>query len=155
METIETVSQYELERGKPVPRFKHSIVQARLVGQLLRHEDKYDVLSEIDVVMNSKPYTPDIYLYPKRPIDWAAEDEVMTAPPLIAVEILSGAQSLDDLVIKATASLKAGAGACWGIAPSMQTIFVMKSGVKTEAYTRGVLTDDATGVAVNVDEFFR
>ncbi len=155
-EIVETVSQYELERGKPVPRERHSLVQANIIGQLYTYRSQYTVLSEIDIVADGKPYTPDICLYPKRPINWTTEvEQPITDPPLIAVEIMSQTQTVEQLMKKANAYLNAGAGAAWVVIPSLQTLTVMKRNAKPDTHTRGIVKDDATGVEVNLDEIFR
>lgn len=154
METTTAISQYELERGKPVPREKHSLVQLRLSMAFARHE-AYSVLPEIDVELNGKLSVPDICVYPKREVNWTAEENPITEPPLIVVEIISQSQSVDELIRKAEGYLAAGVGAAWVVVPSAQTIFVLKPNAKIEAYTKGVIKDDATGIEVNVDEIFR
>jgi hypothetical protein len=49
MEATTVISQYELERGKPVPRFKHGIVQGNLIVALAAYREKYSIVPEIDI----------------------------------------------------------------------------------------------------------
>jgi Uma2 family endonuclease len=155
MEATATISQYELERGKPVPRFKHGIVQGNLIVALAAYREKYSIVPEIDIELNGKPSVPDICIYHKRAVDWTAEEDPITEPPLIAVEIISQSQSIDELVRKGEGYLAAGVGAVWIVAPSLQTFFVMKANTKIEPYTRGTIKDDATGIEIRVDEIFQ
>ncbi len=155
METTTTISPYELERGKPLPRFKHGIVQGNLIVALAAYREKYSIVSELDIELNGQPSVPDVCVYPKREVNWTAEEDPITEPPLIAVEILSQSQSIDELMRKAEAYLAAGVGAVWVVVPSAQTVFALKPNAKIEAYTKGIITDDATGIEVNVNEIFR
>ncbi len=70
---------------------------------------------------------PDVSVYRRLKDVNALRDEVKgTEPPLLAVEILSPTQPLDDLVRKAEAYLAAGVGACWLVQPSLQTVTVFR-----------------------------
>jgi Uma2 family endonuclease len=155
MDSTHVVSQYELERGKPVPRLKHGIVQANLVALLYRYVKQFDIISELDINVNGKSYTPDVCVYPKFPRDWTAEEEPIAAAPLIAIEITSQSQSLDALIQKADVYLRAGTPTVWLVIPSLQTIFVLLPTTKPIAYTHGLLKDDATGIEISVDDVFR
>ncbi|MDW8466689.1 MAG: Uma2 family endonuclease [Chloroherpetonaceae bacterium] len=124
MET-QTISQYELERGKPVPRFKHALVQGNLIAALSSHRDRYSILPELDLELNGKPFVPDICVYPKRTVNWTAEEGPMTEPPLLSIEIISQSQTIDELIRRAEAYLAAGTKAAWVVVPSAQTIFVL------------------------------
>jgi Uma2 family endonuclease len=155
MESTTAISQYELERGKPVPRQKHAAVQGNLIMAFGSYRDKYSILPELDLELNGKPSVPDVCIYPKRPVDWSAEEAPVTEPPLIAIEIISQSQTVDELIRKAEGYLAAGVGAAWVVVPSAQTIFVLKPNAKIEPYAKGIITDDATGIEVNVEEVFR
>jgi Uma2 family endonuclease len=155
METTDAISQYELERGKPMPRRKHGIVQARLTGQLLRYEDRFDIMSEIDVSIENKLYTPDVCVYPKSPIDWTAEETPMATPPVVAIEIISQSQSIETLIQKAEVYLSAGTAAVWLVIPSLQAIFVLLPNIKPIPYTSGILKDHSTGIEILIDDVFR
>jgi Uma2 family endonuclease len=155
METT-TISQYELERGKPVPRFKHSRVQSNLIVALSTHQNQYDVLPELDVVLNGKPFVPDICVYPKGTPNWTGEEEPFREPPLIAIEIISPSQSLEHLLTRASEYLTAGAGAAWVVVPAVQTVYVMNApNAKPRAFTDGTIKDERTGIEVNTKDVFR
>lgn len=155
METTTAISQYELERGKPVPRQRHAIVQANLIGALLSYKDRYNIFPELDVELNGKLYVPDICVYPKQTIVWAAEEELIKTAPLITIEIISPTQTIDQLLKKADIYLSAGVGAAWVVVPALQTITVLKPDRSAKSYANGIITDEATGIDVAVDEIFR
>ena len=61
------LSQYELERNKPMPSFNHSLVQARISSYLLvNYEDKFTSLPEISLQLPKvEAAVLDIAIYPK------------------------------------------------------------------------------------------
>ncbi|MCS7012438.1 MAG: hypothetical protein NZM05_02230, partial [Chloroherpetonaceae bacterium] len=69
METL-TISQYELERGKPVPRLRHSILQHRLDVAFARYDAQFSILPEIDLELGGKLFVPDVCVYPKQQVSW-------------------------------------------------------------------------------------
>ena len=77
--TTEALSDYERERGKPLPSFNHGTIQALVIGELLKHRDEFSIVSELSLELprgeageNGEPLrvTPDICVYPKKDVDW-------------------------------------------------------------------------------------
>jgi len=66
-ETLETqpaetppLSDYEVERGKPMPSESHGIAQANLIGEIAK-DKRFRPISELRILLPSgKPYIPDI-----------------------------------------------------------------------------------------------
>ncbi|PSR01993.1 MAG: hypothetical protein BRD47_04455, partial [Bacteroidetes bacterium QS_8_68_28] len=67
--TTEALSDYEKERGKPLPSFNHGTIQALVIGELLKHRDEFSIVSELSLELprgeageNGEPLrvTPDI-----------------------------------------------------------------------------------------------
>lgn len=71
MEALETtLSDYELERGKPLPSFNHGFVQANLTAELSsRLRSNYNVATELNLELHGQRLVADIVALPKRPID--------------------------------------------------------------------------------------
>jgi hypothetical protein len=67
METTEIASEYELERGKPIPSKNHGKLQMR-IGHLMldRYAQQYDVVSEATLEMPEHPRVPDLAFFPAR-----------------------------------------------------------------------------------------
>jgi len=66
METqiLETVSDYELERNKPMPNFNHGFIQANLVFALREQYGKqYSVVSEVSIPTGTTTVTPDVLVF--------------------------------------------------------------------------------------------
>ncbi len=60
MNAMETLSPYELERGKPTPSRHHSKLQGRLThARLSRYERQFDVLPELSLSFTTGDATPD------------------------------------------------------------------------------------------------
>jgi len=155
MEAVQSLSDYELERGKPMPSWNHGLVQIYLGAALLRYDEKYSILSELTLELAGTQYTPDISVYSKLPTDWQHDEVRKTDPPLMVVEILSPKQSLDELVRKADAYFEAGVRSCWIVQPSLEAIAVLEPGEKPRLYSSGEVRDPATDVSVRVEEIFK
>ncbi len=157
MEAVaQAFSEYELERGKPMPSRNHSLVQVSLIGEFLRQGDELSILSEFSLELEGTPFVPDISVHRRMQDVDVLHDEIKgTEPPLLAVEILSPTQPLDDLVQKASAYLKAGVQACWLVQPSLQNITVFLPGQSPRTYTEGEVTDPTTGITVKLEDVFR
>ncbi|MDX2189393.1 MAG: Uma2 family endonuclease, partial [Bacteroidota bacterium] len=101
MQKIVEISDYEIERGKPMPSNIHSIIQSNLIFLLKSFYKKtYNIHSELTFEVNMERFTPDISLLPKQPIDFQHDIIVFPTPPITAIEILSPTQILGDLFIK-------------------------------------------------------
>ena len=100
---IEQVSDYELERGKPMPTLNHSIIQSNLIfGLTLHYRDRYSVLSELNLTMPERPdAVPDIAIYPKLQIDFLHDVTSMVDMPLTVIEIVSPSQSDAEILANA------------------------------------------------------
>ncbi len=153
MET-QVLSEYEVERGKPLPSQNHALIQSSITAALVRDAPQYSILTELSLELNGSPFVPDISIYPKLAADPLQDEIKKTDPPLITIEILSPTQSFDEVVKKAHAYLKAGVKSCWLIQPALQGVTVLLSGEKPDFYASGEITDSATGITVNVGEIF-
>lgn len=150
------ISQYEIERRKPAPRYKRSRVQANLIGLLLACRERYDILPELDIELNGKPFVPDICVYPKGQPDWFGEEEPFRAPPLLAIEIISPSQSIEQLLSRANEYLSAGANAVWIVVPALQTLYALTApNAKPIAFNSGIVRDEKTGIELSIEESFR
>ncbi len=155
MEAV-ALSEYEMERGKPMPSRNHALVQSCMTVAFMRYDDKLSILPEFSLELDGQPFVPDISVYRRLQDVSALHDEIKgTEPPLLAVEILSPTQPLDDLVQKAEAYLEAGVEACWLVQPSLQNITVFLPGQRPLTYTAGEVSDPGTGITVQLEEVFR
>lgn len=99
---IEQLSDYERERGKPMPTLNHAVIQGNLIFNLKLHfRERFTIASELNITMPERPDTvPDIAIYPKLQIDFLHDINSMTEMPLTIIEIVSPSQSDADILAK-------------------------------------------------------
>ena len=154
---IEQLSEYELERGKPMPTLNHSIVQGNLVFAMkLNYRQQFTFLPEINLTMPERPDTvPDIAIYPKLQIDFFNDITSMTEMPLTIIEIVSPSQSDAEIIAKFKRYFDAGIKSCWLVMPSFQAISVYSAFGKYRFFSDNeTLTDPTTGIEVSLSEVF-
>jgi Uma2 family endonuclease len=155
MPVAREISEYELERGKPLPSRNHGIVQFNLSLAFGPYAEKYSFIPELSLELDGEPLVPDMSVFPRLPVDWRNDQVKLTEPPLMVVEILSPTQALDQLVQKAGTYFGAGVRSCWIVEPVLETVVVLSPDEKPATYTGGEIVDPATGITVRVDEIFR
>jgi Uma2 family endonuclease len=150
---VEKLESYEEDRRKPMPSFNHAIVQANLIGQLI-HQRDFRVASELTLEFEGQKYTPDIVVYPWRPVDFRHDDIVRNDPPLLAIEIFSPTQGAQEILDKTEIYFRNGVKSCWIVSPAFRTITVLKPDGSQEIYDSGKVTDPATGITIDLDAVF-
>lgn len=153
------LSDYEIERGKPMPSTVHAFVTKNLLLFLeIHYRQRYTILPELSLERSgdSPPTVPDIAIYPKFKIDIHQDTVRRTDIPAGIVEILSPSQSLDDLVVKAEYFLLAGVQSVWIVAPSLEAILVYHAPNRYDFF-RGeeVLQDDRLGIELPLASVFQ
>ncbi len=149
------LSEYEIERGKPLPSRNHALVQSSMIVAFMHYAEEYSILPEFSLELDGNPFVPDISVYRRLRADPLRDEIKGMEPPLMAVEILSPTQPLDDLVQKASAYLEAGVQSCWLVQPSLQTITLFLPDHKPRTYTEGEVNDPATEIMVRLEDVFR
>src|SRR6185503_12839401 len=109
---------YEEERGKPMPSTNHAVVQTNLIVEFARNRD-YRVLSELTLDINGKPYTPDLSIYRRTPVDWRHDIPRRPDPPLVVAEIFSPHQGTQEVLDKVDIYFGFGVKSCWIVSPPM------------------------------------
>lgn len=158
METLVApiLSDYEIERRKPMPSKNHAIIQMRISGSLFsRYSSRFTILPEIRIEINDTDFTPDICVYPVIPFDSRHDEIRMTALPLTAIEILSPTQSVEELVAKFGVYFTAGVGSGWLVQPALQTIFLLTPDNKIAVFHDKPLVDPTTGIELDLNEVFK
>lgn len=155
--TIEQLSDYERERGKPTPSLNHAVVQGNLVFALktvYRHQ--YTILSELNLTMPVRPDTvPDIAIYPKLVIDFSHDVNSMTQMPIAILEIISASQSIDNILSKFERYFNAGVKSCWLVLPSLKAIAVYSTIGQYQFFTDNTtLIDAIAGIELPLSDIF-
>ncbi|MFY7998078.1 MAG: Uma2 family endonuclease [Candidatus Kapaibacteriota bacterium] len=151
----EAISAYELERGKPMPNKQHAATQENLIDVLLRYKHLYRRLPELSLRLHGEKFVPDIALYPRSASDWHEPEKEMTIPPLLAIEIVSPSQSMDEMKVKADKYLAAGVKSVWLVFPALAGVMVFHEGRKAHFFSDGELLDDVLDIRVLIDEVFQ
>lgn len=157
MENAIAISQYELERGKPMPSFNHGSVQANLIFEIkLHYRDSYRVISELSLDLDTWESVPDICIYPFTPLDTKKDIVTMLKPPLCAIEIISPSQSLNMLVTKANDYFKHGVQSCWLVLLGLDNIYVYSDADHYEIFkTHETLHDKKLDISFSLKEVFK
>lgn len=151
-----TISDYELERGKPMPNEQHSITQSNIIIAFAqRYKNQFRILSELSIVLGERTAVPDICVYPRYTINWLQDvPAAKSEPPLLVVEIVSPSQTLAQIRDKALEYFRFGIRSCWIVQPEIQTISVLHPGEKTRTFDSGIVEDSLTGISITVEEVF-
>lgn len=144
---VEHVSEYELERGKPMPNAIHGAIQANLSFELkLRYRDSHRIMSEVSLATQPDGTTPDVVIYPNFKLDYINEPAKRTDPPLTCIEIQSPSQSNEDMIAKTNIYFAFGVKSCWVVLPSLRAVMIFdRPGHYTFFYEDDTLRDTHTG----------
>lgn len=154
----DAVSDYEIERGKPMPSLNHSLVQPQITFLLKRDYGKeFSTPSELELAFLPKNAVPDICIYPKMHINFEEEDTLkMKEVPLTAIEILSPKQALEDVLSKARKVYFAnGVKSVWVVLVSLKTVVVMTPDMPPKYFVEGELFDPVTNIRLTVSDIFQ
>jgi Uma2 family endonuclease len=148
-------SDYQTERGKPLPNFHHGIIQSSLGFQLnLNYRKRFRIASELHVDLLVRERVPDLAIYESTPFDPDDNPLVMSAP-LGAIEILSEMQSISVLKKKSKEYFNADTRSYWLVLPSFQSIYVFSSPNDYEIYRHtDILKDKILDIELDLSEVF-
>lgn len=156
MPTAETaVSEYERERGKPMPSKMHSRIQYHLIGTFTAYEPEWMGFSELALELEGWEVTPDLCVYAQAGIDMTHEEVRVDEPPRLAVEIASPTQGTQELVDKARRLIEHGVESCWLVQPALRTITIFGDDGRSKTHSEGQVSDPATGIEVSLEDVFR
>ena len=152
----ETLSDYETERGKPMPNKIHSVIQSRLDRWLgIHYGDQFEIGTELSLDIPGKPATPDVVMMEKEPLDYFDDTPRESDPPLVAIEIASPSQGFSVFKDKAVRYFAFGVRSYWLVQPNLRTIYVFSAPQVYEAFfSHDVLRDPVVGVEMPLAEIF-
>ena len=154
--TLETLSAYEIERGKPMPDTIHAAIQTNLGFELrTKYREQFRILSELSLATMPDGTTPDLALYPAFMLDYDHRQARRTDPPLLCIEIQSPSQSPEEMVAKTEVYFRFGVQACWIVQPAMQCVFVYEQPGRFKVfYGDDVLRDEKLGIELPLAAVF-
>lgn len=150
------LSEYEIERNKPMPSLNHSIIQSNLNFLLnLHYREQYRIASELSLDLSDWPSVPDLSILPKMDIDLRHDVIALKEAPLVAIEIISPSQSLNELVNKAEKYFEHGVQSCWLVIPSLGNIYVFSTPDVYQIFRKNeILTDPSVDITLPLDQVF-
>lgn len=151
------LSDYEIERNKPMPSLNHGLVQANLIAILWSlYRTQFSVISELSLTLSGWKSVPDVCLFPKKSFNPKKDRITVEEPPICAIEIISPSQSSDLLSEKADEYFAHGVQSCWLVFPRFEYIQVYSSPDSFEIYRKNeVLKDEVLGISIPIAEVFQ
>lgn len=141
----------KVQGDKEVPSLNHSYICLQIIRQLLENPD-IEPLPELTLDIE-KGITPDICVYPKAKIrpNFRRDITKFSEMPILAIEVISVSQSIQDLLIKADILVKNGVKAVWTIEPFTNTIFVTTPGSEEKFTSQEIKSE---GIKVDFKKIF-
>ena len=157
MTTSLALSDYEIERGKPMPDKNHAFIQGNLLYFIrLKYGGNFSLLPEINLDLPIRERVPDLAIFP--PMDFVAdENEIrMRQVPLGVIEILSAKQDLTELMMKCSEYFSAGVKSYWLALPALKTIYVFYSPDEYVIYSgKDILQDKKLNIELDLVDIFK
>lgn len=157
METLEIVkSDYELERGKPMPTWNHAVLQQNILFEIRsKYPKRFTVLPELNLSVLGEKLVPDLAIFEGVRGIVPHDLNMVSEMPLLVVEILSPSQSVSELTAKAERYLQAGVISYWLVVPELMNISVSSAtGNYHGFYLPDTLRDPATGIELELVSLF-
>ena len=113
---------------KPMPKFRHSILQKRLLGEIDDPKDNYLTLPELRCTFGGRSIVPDIVVISLKRITLNEFDEPednFTKAPDWSIEILSPDQSTNRVIDNLLHCLHHGAKLGWLIDPNDYSVLIL------------------------------
>ena len=148
-EIDKTVVEQAEERN--MPSLNHSYICLQIIRQLLENP-QLEPLPELTLDIG-KGITPDICVYPKATIkpNFRRDITKYSERPILAIEVISASQNIQDLLIKADFLVANGVKAVWTIEPFTNTIFVTTQGSEEKFATQEI---ESEGIKVDFNKIF-
>ena len=155
METVIVKSDYEIERGKPMPSKNHAFAQTRLIVAFATQFKQYQVLSELSLQLEIGEKVPDLAIFKDIAFTPGKDEIRVSQMPLCAIEILSPKQNLGDLLAKAHSYFENGIPSYWLVLPDLKSIYVFTSPQEYVVFLKKeTLKDEVLKIELNLEEIF-
>jgi len=116
---------YPIEKEiSEMPSLNHSYICSKILKQLFEFEE-IEALTELTLDID-KGLTPDICVYPVQSIkpNFSRDVTKFQQMPILAIEVVSAHQNIQDVLEKSEKMVKAGVQTAWTIEPFTRSIFV-------------------------------
>ena len=157
-EALAVLSEYELERGKPMPSKNHAMVQGNLLLAIQPRYPQYRLLPELSLDLPIRDHVPDVAIYLQSQIAFTpgADETKVSTVPLGMIEIMSPTQNFSEFHQKRREYFKAGTKSYWLILPDLLTVYVYHDPEDYDIFTRkDKLIDRQLEIELDLGEIFR
>ena len=140
-----------------MPSRNHSRVAQKLGVLLSRFSEHVDVFQQLSLNLNGFKAIPDLSVFQvgKLPFDMVSDENEVTEPPSLIIEILSPMQNMQPLVNKVRDLIDHGVTTGWIVLPMSNVIVVYQKDMPPKPVVEGILRDAASGVEIEVAAVFR
>lgn len=135
---VEEAQYQQNKENQDMGSYNHSLVQAQLSALLLSQDSRFSVFIELNLdsgqidlnqfgLKAKEELKPDICLYPRAEKNAKVKKRDiirMSDMPLLAIEVVSPKQSVDEIIAKFEAYFTLGIKSCWLIIPTMEAVDV-------------------------------
>lgn len=139
-----------------MPSRNHSRVSHNLSVLLDRFKDRFSIHQQLSMNLDGWQTIPDLSLYPKGSLssDWLADEDEVTVPPALVIEILSPKQNVQPLVDKIREYGRHGVKSCWLVEPTTRVVSVFPALGGSRAFAEGTLRDESVGIEIPLVQIF-
>ncbi|HMO66412.1 MAG TPA: Uma2 family endonuclease [Verrucomicrobiota bacterium] len=143
MNTVPVLSLEEIQEDRPMPSRNQSRAAQNLAVALAPYRDRFEAFHQLSLNLDGWESIPDLCLYPAGilPRDWADDEDVVTRPPALVIEILSPKQNLQPLLDKVRTYHSHGAKSCWVVVPGTETVSVFPANGGSRSFSEGDVVD--------------
>jgi Uma2 family endonuclease len=129
------------KQDEEMPSLNHSYICLQILRQLLQNEN-VEPLPELTLDI-ANGLTPDISIFPKEQIhpNFFRDVSKFQQMPVLAIEVISSSQTIEELLEKAAQLIQAGVKAVWTIEPHSRSVFVTTSS-EEKLFHDGIVEDE-------------
>jgi Uma2 family endonuclease len=121
-----------------------------------KYETKFNIYSELSLDLTSGRATPDICLYEASPIDFDRDEIRVKEAPLLAIEILSPRQTIDDIKDKfARIYNPAGVKSVWLVIPQLKIVALGLPNNQFDTLKTDIVKDLYLDIEIALKDIFR
>lgn len=149
------LSQYEIERNKPMPNRIHGVIQGQLIFLLKSlYKNRFQIASEVSLATDPGS-TPDVCIFPKKQLNRRVIESTEKEAPITTVEIQSPSQSIEQLEAKAwNLYFPMGVKSAWIVIPSLKAVKILLPDDNEFFFNSGTVQDPETKVELSLNEIF-
>ena len=147
----EVVTSEKGEEELEMPSFNHSYICWK-ISQAVSKNEKFAPLPELTLNIGNG-ITPDISVYPIEQVKPNFWHDIIRFPemPILAIEIISVSQNIQDLIEKSQVLIDSGTKAVWTVEPFTNTVFVTTKEGKERFHNQVV---ESEGITVDFRQIF-